>query len=186
VFKLKERLRPEAAGAVRDLRQLNCAVSVLTGDHARRAAQIAAELSVEARAGLTPADKLREIAAMRGRFGPVAMVGDGLNDTPALAAADVGIAMGCGADVTREAADVCLLGNDLRGVPWAVALARRATRTMRVNLFWAFSYNAIGLPLAMSGRLSPALAATAMVLSSLLVVWNSLRLRSATLGVTIE
>lgn len=179
IYRLKESLRPKAKDALRDLASLNCTALVLTGDHARRAAQVASELEVETRAELTPVDKLREIEAMRERFGPVAMVGDGLNDTPALAAADIGIALGCGADITREAADVCLLGNDLRAVPWALALSRQATKIMRTNLFWAFSYNAVGIPLAMSGRLSPAFAAAAMVISSLLVVGNSLRLRNS-------
>lgn len=185
VFTLREQLRPEADEALRALASLGCSTRILTGDNALRARQIEAELHVEARAELLPEEKLREISEMRRSLGPIAMVGDGLNDTPALSAADVGIAMGCGADVTREAADVCLIGNDLRGVPWSIALSRRAVGTMRWNLLWAFAYNAVGLPLAMTGRLNPVFAAVAMVVSSLVVVGNSLRLRRAALEVSL-
>jgi len=135
-----------------------------------------AELGVTPLAGLLPEEKVNALQELRLRSGPTAMIGDGLNDAPVLASADVGIAMGCGADLTREAADICLLGSDLRLVPWVLDLSKRTVRTIRQNLFWAFAYNVVGIALAMSGRLSPILAAGAMVVSSLLVVGNSMRL----------
>ncbi len=177
VFAFSETLRPTARAALAALHSDRLSAVVLTGDSAARGASIASALNVEVRSELSPADKLAAIAAMRASHGAVAMVGDGLNDAPALAAADVGIALGCGADLTRETATVCLLGDDPALVPWLIRVARRTVRTIRVNLFWAFSYNLVGVGLAMTGRLSPVFAAGAMVASSLLVVANSLRLQ---------
>jgi P-type E1-E2 ATPase len=154
-------------------------VAVLTGDGAAQAAALGRELGLPISSDLLPEGKVEAIRAAHAAIGPVAMVGDGLNDAPALAASDVGIAMGCGADVSRDAAVVCLLGNDLTRLPWAFDLARRTTRVIRQNLFWAFVYNLVGIVLACTGRLNPVFAALAMVLSSLFVVTNSLRLGSA-------
>jgi len=182
VFQLVEALRPEAAAALRGIRDLGCHVAILTGDHVMRGRSIAREMNVEAYAGLLPADKVNRIALASHDDKLTAMVGDGLNDAPAMAAADVGIAMGCGADLTREAAAICLMGNDLSTLPWLIALARRTIRTVKVNLFWVFFYNGIGLALAASGRLSPVIAAIAMVASSLFVIGNSLRLNASVVG----
>jgi heavy metal translocating P-type ATPase len=176
VFILREQLRPEAVRAVAALRALGLDVAVLTGDHAERGRALGQELGVAVAAEQLPEEKVAAIERVRREIGPVAMVGDGINDAPALAASDVGIALGCGADVSRESAAVCLLGNDLLRLPWAIVLARRTVRIIRGNLFWAFAYNVAGLGFACTGRLNPVLASLAMVLSSLFVVTNSLRL----------
>ncbi|MDH3718257.1 MAG: cation-translocating P-type ATPase [Planctomycetota bacterium] len=176
VFRFREQLRPEAASAIAACRKLELDAAVLTGDHDHRGAALAEQLQVPVSAELLPQQKLAAIDHAAGRLGPVAMVGDGLNDAPALAAAHVGIAMGCGADMTRDCADVCLLSNDLSRVAWSVKLARRCVHVIRQNLFWAFAYNAVGMALAASGRLNPIWAAAAMALSSFFVVSNSMRL----------
>jgi heavy metal translocating P-type ATPase len=176
IFVFREELRPEVSATIAELRAYGLDVAVLTGDSVARGAALARELALPVRAALLPEDKVAALAEARRSFGPVAMVGDGINDAPALAASDVGIALGCGTDVSRDSAAVCLLGNDLLHVPCALALARRTVRVIRQNLFWAFAYNVLGIGLACTGRLNPVLAALAMVLSSFLVVTNSLRL----------
>ena len=177
-FVLDEALRPEAAAAVESCRDLNLDLAVLTGDRRERAWRWQQELHLPVMAGLLPEQKLAEIRRAHEQFGSVAMVGDGLNDAPALAAADIGIAMGCGADVTRDSADVCLLPNDLRLVPWAIHFSRRTISTIRQNLGWSFGYNSLGVIVAACGWLHPAVAAVLMVVSSLFVLGNSLRLRA--------
>jgi heavy metal translocating P-type ATPase len=171
-----EAVRPEAAAAVAALRTAGFATLLLSGDRHDRAAAVAGPLGLECHAPLLPAGKLDMIAELRAQGRGVVMVGDGINDAPALAAADVGVALGCGADVSRWSAGICLLDDDLATIPWLVRLARRTSGTIRWNLFWAFAYNAACLPLAACGMVHPALAAAAMVASSLLVVTNSLRL----------
>ncbi|MEZ4713080.1 MAG: cation-translocating P-type ATPase [Caldilineaceae bacterium] len=176
ILALRETLRPSAVSAMQALNAQGMALHILTGDSAAAAAALAKRLNVTAHAELLPTDKVAQIAQAEAN-GPVAMIGDGLNDAPALARASVGVALGCGADVTREAADVSLLGVDLQQIPWLLALARRTYRTIQWNLLWAFLYNVIGIGLALAGRLHPLLAAAAMIVSSALVVGNTLRLR---------
>jgi Cu2+-exporting ATPase/Cu+-exporting ATPase len=151
-------------------------VTVLTGDSEPAGRAVGEVLGAEVRAGLLPEEKVEAVRAGR-KEGLVAMVGDGINDAPALSAADVGVALGCGTDLAREAADVNVIGDDLRAVPWVLDLARRTRGTIRGNLFWAFFYNVAGIGLAAAGKLNPILAAGAMVLSSLFVVHNSQRLK---------
>jgi heavy metal translocating P-type ATPase len=176
-FLFTETLRPEAAAALAACEQLGCQVRVLTGDSAARGDMLARQLNVAVQADLLPDQKVEVLRQIRATHGATAMVGDGINDAPALATADLGIALACGADVSRESAAVCLLGDNLSRVPWAIALARRSAKVIRENLFWAFAYNVIGVGLAAAGWLNPALAAAAMTASSALVIGNSLRLR---------
>ena len=178
LFVLGEQLRPTAALALADCARLGLDVEILTGDHPQRGELLSEILDFPVVAGQLPEDKVAAIHQARQRFGSVAMVGDGVNDAPALAAADLGIALGCGADVSRDSAQICLLGNDPARVAWTVALARRTVRIIRWNLVWAFGYNAIGVGLAAAGWLNPAWAALAMVVSSALVIGNCLRLQA--------
>ncbi|RME40663.1 MAG: cation-translocating P-type ATPase, partial [Planctomycetota bacterium] len=168
-----ESFRPQAVRTIEELKRQGCRVVLLTGDRALRGQAVARRLGVEVLAELRPEEKAEQIRSLRTRYGPVAMVGDGLNDAPALSAADVGFALGCGADLTREAGDVCLLGDELPMIPWSIGLARRTVRIIKQNLVWAVSYNTIGIGLALAGRLNPVLAALAMFGSSLAVVTNS-------------
>ena len=176
LFLIGEQLRAESRAAITACRSLGCDVEVLTGDHVERAAKWRDELGVPVSAGMTPEDKLKRVLAARGQHGSVAMVGDGINDAPALAAADVGISLGCGADVSRDSADVCVMSDDLSRIPWAIELSQRTRRIVRQNLAWAFGYNSAGILLASSGLLNPAIAAGLMLGSSLFVIVNSMRL----------
>jgi cation transport ATPase len=176
IFVFHEQVRPETVQALNQCRALGIHVAVVTGDRRPRAERLAASLGVPVLAEQLPEHKVAAIEESRRKYGSVAMVGDGINDAPALGASDVGIAMGCGADLSREAAAVCLLSDDLTRLPWSVALARQTVRIIRQNLFWAFSYNIVGIGLAACGRLSPVFAALAMVASSAFVISNSLRL----------
>jgi Cu+-exporting ATPase len=176
--------------AVRSLRSQCLKVVMLTGDNERTAKALAAQIDIgDVIAGVLPAGKMDAIRRLQEQGRVVAMVGDGINDAPALARADVGITMSSGADVAIEAGDVTLMRNDLRGIAESIALSHRTMRTMRQNLFWAFIYNVVGIPIAAGALypmfgilLSPVLASAAMALSSVTVVSNSLRLRRAKLA----
>ena len=157
------------------LHGLGLRTAMLTGDHERSARSIAAALGIDdVRAGLAPETKSQAIDALRVSHGPVAMVGDGINDAPALAAADTSIAIGGGTDVALETAAITLMRADLRLVPAALEIAARTRAKIRQNLFFAFVYNVIGVPLAAFGLLNPAVAGLAMALSSVSVVTNAL------------
>jgi Cu2+-exporting ATPase len=175
-----DRLRPEAASTVARLAAMGIGSSLLTGDRPAAALRVALAAGIDpgdVHADLTPEEKASVVARLRPGARAVAMVGDGVNDAPALAAADVGIALGTGADVTLEAADVALTASDLGAVPVALAMARRSRRIVRQNLGWAIAYNVVAIPLAAAGVLHPIVAAGAMALSSVSVLANSLRLR---------
>ncbi|MEK7276165.1 MAG: HAD-IC family P-type ATPase [Chloroflexota bacterium] len=174
----EEQLRPEGAETVQALKAAGLEVRALTGDDRAAGDALARRLNITVHSNLLPEDKERLIGEARARLGTgtLAMVGDGLNDAPALARADVGIALGCGVDVTRETADISLIGSDLRQVTWAVDIAKQTYRAIRQNLWWAFIYNVAGVGLALVGVLHPIVGALAMVVSNLFVVGNSLRL----------
>ena len=181
----RDGLRPEAAEAIRRLAEDGLPITLLSGDSPEAVAAAGAAAGIRAtEGGLLPEDKLAALDRLRERHGAVAMVGDGINDAPALARAEVGVAFAAGAEVAREAAPVTLIRPDLRLVSAAVRLSRRAVRIIRQNLFWAFAYNTAAIPLAAGvfypatgALLSPEVAAAAMALSSISVVANALRLR---------
>lgn len=169
-------LHPQAADAVARLHRLGIRTLILSGDKRPVVETVARQVGIdEFEAEMLPEDKLARIRALHGSG--VAMVGDGVNDAPALAAADVGIAIGAGADVAREAAAICLVGHSPMLIPDAIAISRAGARVMKQNLFWALAYNVVMIPLAAFAPIHPALASAAMAMSSITVVGNSLRLR---------
>jgi Cu2+-exporting ATPase len=174
---ISDPIREEAPAALARLRALGLSVSIVSGDAQATTAAVAARLGVEAAAEVSPQEKRALVAARQAEGRKVAFVGDGLNDAPALTQADLGVAMGRGTDVTLESADAVLVRDDLTLLPDLVLLGRRTAAVIRQNVFWAFFYNVVAIPLAMAGLLHPIVGAGAMAASSAFVVGNSLRLR---------
>ena len=185
IVAVEDTIKPGSVEAIRNMHGAGLRVVMLSGDSERTANAIARRVGIdEVIAEVLPAGKVDAVKRLQAEGRVVAMVGDGVNDAPALAQADVGLTMANGADIAMEAGDVTLMRNDLTGVAMAIALSRGTMRVMRQNLFWAFIYNVIGIPLAAGALypifgllLSPVIASAAMALSSFSVVMNSLRLR---------
>lgn len=181
IISLKDTIKHDSVEAIEHFRRLGLEPVLLTGDNVTVARNVAAEAGIDPQdvfASVTPASKVDVVKELQEQGHVVAMVGDGVNDAAALAQADLGIAMGSGSDAAIEASDLTVMGNDLSQVVTAITLSRKTLSTIRVNLFWAFFYNAVGIPIAAFGFLNPMIAGAAMALSSVLVVGNSLRLRN--------
>jgi Cu+-exporting ATPase len=186
IIAIADPIKESTPGAIENLHKFGLKIIMLTGDNARTAQAVATKLGIdEVEAGVEPQNKNARVRQLREKGSVVAMAGDGINDAPALAEADVGIAMGTGTDVAMESADITLLQGDLRGIEKAIRLSRAMMRNIRQNLFFAFIYNALGIPIAAGVLypffgilLSPIFAGAAMSFSSVSVIANALRLRT--------
>ncbi len=177
VMVISDGIREEAAAVVKELRAMNCAVSIVSGDNATTTRTIARRAGIDdVVSGASPDTKKKVIERIQEKGTKVMMIGDGINDAPALVQATAGVAMGRGSDIALESADAVLMRSDLSLIPYCISLSRRTFRVIKQNIFWAFFYNVISIPLAFSGLLHPIVAAGAMAASSLFVVGNSLRI----------
>ena len=174
---VSDEVREEAKNVVRELKNMKLSIGMISGDNKKTAESVAKELGIEkVLAEVLPSEKADEIKKLQGEGARVVFIGDGINDAPSLVQADLGIAMGNATDIAKEAGDIILLKNDLKKVVEAIKLSRLTFKTIKQNLFWAFFYNIIAIPLAIAGLLNPAVAAIAMSFSSVSVVGNSLRI----------
>ncbi len=171
-------VRAEAVEAINEIEKMNCSVGIMSGDNSVTTRSIASQIGIaNALSEASPVRKKDYTAELQNKGQRVMMVGDGINDAPALTEASVGVAMGRGTDIAMESADAVLMRNDLRLIPYFIGLSRKTFSIIRQNIFWAFFYNIVAIPLAVAGILHPIAAAGAMTASSLFVVGNSLRIR---------